>query len=328
MAVAKENPHSNVGESCVTSECHVKVAQRKVRHDFVADGECLACHFVAEAKKKTAGAKVGVKPCGTCHEDYDVAAAKVPKRVHEVLKEGCNSCHAAHDSEQMGLLTDKVPDLCTSCHADVQESLDKVEFKHGPLASKEQCMACHDPHLSEQAYLLKKQENALCFSCHERIRKELESSKFKHGPLAKGDCSPCHQIHEAKQYPKLLKANLAQGLYAPFDLNAYLFCFSCHEHENKGLVLEEKTGKATKFRNGTVNLHYVHVRKDVKQRTCRNCHAAHASNQAALIRASIPFFEWEVPLHYAKTQTGGRCETGCHGDYAYDREKPILLGTP
>ncbi|MFH1263795.1 MAG: cytochrome c3 family protein [Pseudomonadota bacterium] len=321
LSLGADGPHANVGAGCVTSQCHVQVAKKKFKHDFIMEGECNSCHVPPSKKEGAAPSKIGSQACTTCHTDFSVEEAKAPKKIHEVMKEGCSSCHAPHDSDQSRLLTDKVPDLCTTCHTNIQENLDKMNFKHGGLAFKEQCMTCHDPHLSDQAYLLKKQESPLCFGCHGKIEKEVKGAAYKHGPVAKGDCVGCHQIHEPKQFPKLLKTTLAAGLYAPFEPASYAFCFSCHEHDEKMVKLEQ-TDAATNFRNGTTNLHFVHVRKGFKTHTCRNCHSPHASSQPKLIRTSVSFFEWEIPLHYRPTKTGGSCESGCHPTYSYDREKP------
>ena len=50
-----------------------------------------------------------------------------------------------------------------------------------------------------------------------------------------------------------------------------------------------ETKGATGFRNGTQNLHAVHVNDKVKGRTCRACHAPHGADLPHLIRASVPF---------------------------------------
>jgi predicted CXXCH cytochrome family protein len=94
----------------------------------------------------------------------------------------------------------------------------------------------------------------------------------------------------------------------------------CHE---KDLAAEEWTTTMTGFRNGEQNLHYVHVHKAVKGRTCRACHDAHATNNPRHIRDSVPFGNWSLPVGYTKTETGGQCLPGCHQMFRYDRKNPV-----
>jgi predicted CXXCH cytochrome family protein len=83
----------------------------------------------------------------------------------------------------------------------------------------------------------------------------------------------------------------------------------------------------TKFRNGNRNLHYVHVVNSRKGRSCRMCHQPHASNGVKLIDKEVQKFgEWEIPVNFAITPTGGSCAPGCHQAFKYDREKAVVYG--
>jgi hypothetical protein len=115
-----------------------------------------------------------------------------------------------------------------------------------------------------------------------------------------------------KEYPSLF--------YAPFDKKNYDLCFNCHPDT---LVLDEKTKTLTDFRNGDSNLHYLHVNKDRRGRTCRACHQTHGSNQPKHIRESVPYGAWELPIGFDKTETGGTCTPGCHVRKDYDRVKAV-----
>jgi hypothetical protein len=105
-----------------------------------------------------------------------------------------------------------------------------------------------------------------------------------------------------------------------FALEKYDLCFTCHE---KQLVTTEKTTGLTKFRNGTTNLHFVHVNKSDKGRSCRACHTTHASANAHQIRDSVPFGSWQMPINYKAVESGGSCSPGCHKAYSYDRVKAV-----
>ena len=108
--------------------------------------------------------------------------------------------------------------------------------------------------------------------------------------------------------------------YAPFHVEDYALCFSCHSQD---LVLTKETSNLTDFRNGDLNLHYLHVNKPQRGRTCRSCHATHASNLPKHIRESVPFGTWSLPIEFKKTQTGGSCAPGCHLPKKYDRNDPV-----
>jgi predicted CXXCH cytochrome family protein len=142
----------------------------------------------------------------------------------------------------------------------------------------------------------------------------------KHGPIRDGNCSGCHTLHGG-QLPRLLKEPYPETFYQPFKVEAYALCFGCHD---KQLVLTQQTEGLTRFRNGTRNLHYVHVNKAEKGRSCYACHNTHASRQPAHIRESVPYGNWEIPIRFQVTETGGSCAPGCHRPAAYDRVKPVL----
>jgi predicted CXXCH cytochrome family protein len=148
----------------------------------------------------------------------------------------------------------------------------------------------------------------------------LASGKSLHGPIAQQNCSACHQIHGSDQF-RLLVQEYPPTFYAPFKEENYALCFACHE---RSLVLEPKTTALTGFRNGDMNLHFVHVNRETKGRTCRACHETHASDKEKHIRNSVPFGKWEMPIEFAKTDTGGSCAPGCHVPYRYDRAKPVV----
>jgi predicted CXXCH cytochrome family protein len=151
------------------------------------------------------------------------------------------------------------------------------------------------------------------------IGEVLAASKFKHGPIREGDCLPCHNAHATVNY-RLLKEVFPEEFYKGFDVKNYTLCFTCHQ---KTLVLDEKTTTLTGFRDGNVNLHFVHVNKEIKGRTCRACHEIHASNLPKHIRRSVPFGSggWLLPINFEKSENGGTCSPGCHKTLGYDRTK-------
>ncbi len=110
-------------------------------------------------------------------------------------------------------------------------------------------------------------------------------------------------------------------------MESYDLCFTCHD---KQLALLKETPGLTAFRNGTSNLHFVHVNKPDRGRSCRACHSIHSSPNELHVRDSVPFGSWQLPINVRKTDTGGGCSPGCHKAYSYDRDKPVsyLQATP
>jgi predicted CXXCH cytochrome family protein len=161
-------------------------------------------------------------------------------------------------------------------------------------------------------------EKDFCLRCHAKVAATLEGKKSLHGPIQEGKCTPCHDPH-GSQYLNLLKGTYPDLAYIPYDKDEkpYAFCLGCHE---KNLLTFPDTTIYTKFRDGKNNLHYVHVANKRKGRTCRLCHEPHASANDHLVRQEgAKFGEWNIPLQFQATPTGGSCLPGCHGRLSYDR---------
>ncbi len=112
--------------------------------------------------------------------------------------------------------------------------------------------------------------------------------------------------------------------YSPYDAKLYALCFNCHEE--KAFTTPE-TDELTQFRNEKKNLHYVHVNKSERGRTCRACHEVHACVQDHNIRDGVPYGPkgWTLKLNYAKTPTGGSCEKTCHQTKTYDNKTNTVV---
>ena len=131
------------------------------------------------------------------------------------------------------------------------------------------------------------------------MKQLLAENPHQHGPVADKDCSACHNPHGGDNFRLLTKVYPAE-FYSPYDPKLYALCFDCHE---ESMVKDPKTTTLTKFRNGDQNLHYVHVNKDERGRTCRACHEVHASKQAHQIRDAVPYGHTGYMLKVNFTQT-------------------------
>ncbi len=311
--------------------CHdKKLASGKFVHGPVAVGGCTMCHNPHQTDYPRMLNAAGNEVCFTCHVDK-AEAFKGKKFVHKPVQDKCVNCHSPHSGDfQYNLPAEATQDLCFRCHKDKKEWISKVKVKHGGLTTERKCLACHDPHVSDYAKQLIKAPMDTCMTCHDKqldtpdgkimnMKSYLENNKDHHGPIKQKDCSACHNTHGSDNF-RILRKYFPPVFYAPFDPKNYDLCFNCHE---KTLVLEPRTTTLTGFRNGDQNLHFLHVNKAVKGRTCRACHDAHATNNPKHIRDSVPFGAWPLPVGFHKTAQGGSCLPGCHQKFEYNRTNPV-----
>jgi predicted CXXCH cytochrome family protein len=143
----------------------------------------------------------------------------------------------------------------------------------------------------------------------------LKENPNHHGPIRQADCSACHNPH-ASGLPNLLTEAYPELFYASFNADNYKLCFRCHRSD----LVSAKDGQGvTQFRNGDLNLHYVHVSKPSKGRTCRACHAVHASKSPAHIAEVVPYGNWKYKIEFEATANGGTCAPACHAARTYER---------
>jgi predicted CXXCH cytochrome family protein len=329
---AAEHTYELVAQgAALCRNCHDHtVADAPVVHAPVEEGECMTCHHPhgGPDRKFLRSASV-VDLCESCHGDVGGAG-----HVHAPVKAGdCGACHQPHSSNEAMLLLDKPRAVCVGCHESVRTATASAVSRHDAG-----CATCHAPHASEMAGLLPTDPTSLCFGCHDReialpeggklsnVKLEIESGTHPHGPVADGDCSSCHVNHGSPHF-RLLAETYPSDFYASFSEGLYALCFTCHDED---LVRVASTTTATEFRNGSTNLHYVHVNREKKGRTCRACHDIHAGNDDKLIRDSVPFGRgsYRLSIGYESTPDGGRCSTGCHEPLEYDRNVPEGSSVP
>jgi len=310
--------------------CHDrKIVQADYVHGPAAAGACAICHLSHESDEPSLLMGPVNEICFSCHEDK--AEEMERKHPHKPAKESCAKCHNPHASNfPYTLLAEKNKALCGKCHAKKLENIAKATVRHGALNQEKECLSCHTPHASEYPRQLNQQPIELCFGCHNKtiekdgkeimdIKSYIQASKILHGPIKQGDCSSCHNTHGSDNFRMLLKY-FPEKFYAPYEPKNYGLCFNCHANT---LVDEQYTTTLTGFRNGKENLHYVHVHKEEKGRTCRACHDAHGTNNPRHIRDAVPFGGWPLPVGFTKNETGGRCAPGCHQAFGYDRERRV-----
>lgn len=313
-----------------------------------ADELCRACHnHIGRSKDKVHG-PVAVGSCSVCHDSHGTMKMLLRSRItdlcydcHSGKKEefsaytylhgpvavDCVICHDPHAADLPALILQKPRELCGKCHPLVLEKKQNEHSRHEALNSEASCMKCHLSHGSMTKYNLKASEKNLCLSCHNKDKRsynktvlsidtKLKRESRHHGPIDEGKCRDCHLPH-ASDYVKLLRYGFPQGIYNDFKQENYELCFMCHD---AGIFQDELTVTATGFRDVERNLHYLHVNRP-KGRSCMLCHDPHSSKNAHFIRDKGGFGEWDLPVNFEESSSGGACLPACHRKYSYSRSK-------
>ncbi len=304
----------DASELCFT--CHAEEHfDNEYVHGPIAAGDCNVCHnpHASANEKQLVAPKKDL--CFSCHKEKSDIMNK--RHIHSPVAEDCTKCHNPHANKEEFLLGAANEQLCYGCHENIAAYVG-AKHQHAPVAEGK-CMDCHDVHASDNPRMFVKPQEALCFSCHNEMGDFVSDQKYKHGPVKEGDCNACHDPH-GSEYHRILRDNFPEEFYMPYDTDNYAICFQCH---NKDIALNEKTKTLTDFRDGDINLHFLHVNKEKKGRSCKACHQVHASSQSKHIRESVPFgkISWELPVTYTKLENGGSCVVGCHSPKEYNRKK-------
>lgn len=300
--------------------CHDKALMKETYvHGPVAAGGCVVCHNPHGSENTRLLVKEPPDLCFMCHEESKKRFDR--KNTHKPVAENCMNCHLPHSSVDPMLLKMEENDLCLSCHEklhpEVAKAIRTAKVQHPPVAEG-RCVSCHTPHSTNFDKQLKASLQTICYECHIEMGEQVRNSAYPHGPVQNNDCLACHIPHGSDN-PKILKMYFPDEFYTPYGPEKYALCFDCH---NKKIALDKVTTTLTNFRNGNLNLHYKHVNKDPKGRSCKACHEVHAGDQEKHIREEVPFGSmWSYPINYTKLPTGGKCVVGCHKPKQYDREK-------
>ncbi len=294
--------------------CHEREGfEREAVHGPVAAGDCNACHNPHASSFEKQLLSPPDELCFNCHEEQ----ADIPdmRHGHAPVEEKCTNCHDPHSNTSEYLLPDDPPGLCYGCHEEIMEYA-SASTPHAPVENGD-CDGCHNVHGSDNPMLFTVAQTDLCFSCHEELQEFVAEQEFLHGPVQDGDCNACHDPHGSENH-RILRMDFPEEFYKPYSPENYALCFDCHNEE---IVEDEKTTTLTDFRDADRNLHYLHVNKMEKGRSCRACHQVHASSQQKHIRTSVPYgsIGWELPVKFTKTETGGSCRVGCHKPKEYAR---------
>jgi predicted CXXCH cytochrome family protein len=309
-------------------DCHDEddVLGEEYAHGPVAEGSCTECHDPHASRRSSLLVASGADLCRDCHEEV-IERIESASEVHDPAEDDCLDCHRPHSGPHPTMLIAEKRELCEECHDDVVALAEEATVDHGAVLTGGECLNCHHPHASDHAPMLKAEPIDLCLECHDdpiesdgqKLRNMslwLQRNPNWHQPIHDGGCVECHDPHGGENF-RLLAETFPESFYTEFHEGAYALCFDCHDED---LVNVERTVAATGFRDGSRNLHFLHVNRK-KGRTCRACHDMHASPNGFQVPERVRFAKWDMPLRFRHTETGGSCQPGCHKLATYDREK-------
>lgn len=310
------------------TECHKTTMSASHAHKPAGE-DCTTCHKAHSGTNEKLLILERRALCLKCHDQVGKTIESSTVH-HDPVKGDCLQCHTAHASDQIKALKAPPQDLCASCHKETADKAMAAKHKHAAVTDARACLNCHLPHGSQRDHLLAAKPVSSCLECHKKPIKvgadrvvagmgELAiDTMHKHGPIQKGDCAGCHDVHGG-EHTSLLVANYSREFYQQFNEEAYALCLKCHDRQ---LAQAETTETQTSFRDGSRNLHFVHVVKGGAQgRNCRACHSVHTSRNDRQVSEKVPFGQWEIPLNFARTETGGSCSPGCHKAEQYSRSR-------
>jgi predicted CXXCH cytochrome family protein len=256
--------------------CHAQLLRGRVVHGVFQKHDCASCHrpVTAEAGKCRSRAaskwtliKTEPELCYGCHARKDQQ-----KVVHTAVRQGsCLSCHAAHSSDNAGLVNEPREKICLECH-EVEPLLTKA-VKHAPVAEG-RCLDCHDAHGGNLPNNVRAESgSAFCLKCHDakaptgkgtpgsRYRIDL-SKKVVHAAFKRTDCLGCHESGHSSDNLRLLKKNAV-------DL-----CYGCHERKDRMKFPHSAVvvGDCAVCHDPHSSDHEKLARKATIQETCFQCH--------------------------------------------------------
>jgi predicted CXXCH cytochrome family protein len=264
------------------------------------------------ATAQTATSEEEQNACATnqCHPGFMSKEPALPKGHTD-----CTHCHQGTDQAKnhpgSGTKSFSLSkDICLECH----QAIIDYTYLHPPVAAGD-CLACHTFHNTTPSLLIESQDHILCYSCHQAITHEGDTEL--HGDVAKQKCKSCHTAH-GSFFKHLLAGPYSTDFFNAYDDKQYALCFQCHKID---LLLHPNTSYNTNFRDDQKNLHFVHVNRKTRGRSCKLCHVIHSGRQPKLMAEKVSFGDWEMPINFISDVNGGQCTPGCHAQASYNRNR-------
>ncbi|MBI2000965.1 MAG: DmsE family decaheme c-type cytochrome [candidate division NC10 bacterium] len=240
-------------------------------------GLLLGVQVATAAPPSVPGATfIGSEQCKGCHEDL---AKKMEHSLHgkllgtklshtDLQRRGCEACHGPGSKHledpanpafnlRFGkksplAATDKNA-VCLQCH----QRGKRILWQGSPHEARDvACATCHSVHApqTEKGQLQKATQTDLCSQCHQV--KAMQFQRSSHMPVKEGKltCTRCHNPHGTTTEKPITAISINEG------------CTTCHA-DKRGPFLWEHAPVVE---------------------SCLNCHQAHGSNNAPLMRVKQP----------------------------------------
>jgi predicted CXXCH cytochrome family protein len=142
---------------------------------------------------------------------------------------------------------------------------------------------------------------SLCGTCHDAVKDQAEKSTSRHRPVVDGECTQCHNPHQAAlpglmlaRTPdlcltchKTLKASLADGHVHPPAARDCLRCHTPHAAAEKRLLAQPVVTLCASCHDvATAAFGDAHVQIDPARMHCARCHDSHASKDPKFFKAN------------------------------------------
>ena len=318
------------GQSCTTSDCHPARHDQPglISHPAYLEEWCDRCHTDHSSSEEMLLRATPGELCLQCHTETETHEHTV---LHPPEAGSCVDCHDPHQSTIRHMLrSEEVLRQCAECHEEDLQRAARLPYHHRFFDARAECGSCHHAHRpGEDGAYLRAGVGQTCLTCHdmtilsdgrplENVGLALRRASFVHEPLREKACDACHTPHGSVQ-PSLLREGYPAGSYEQYDRERYSLCWTCHD---SALVETPRSAQATGFRDGTRNLHNLHVLSADRGRACHLCHTAHVSERPFLLRETIQFRQWASDFQFEVLPNGGTCTTACHRTETYSRSTP------
>jgi len=177
---------------------------------------CLACHIKNENEslfQRSTHLAAGVF-CGDCHTAHLPPGGQNATPPAAALQAFFSVPDRAAEQQWLDnrLLKEKQPQLCYSCHRDVEAQF-RLPVRHRVNEGLIKCTDCHNPHGRLTAHELRAVSTEACFSCHVEKRGPFV---FEHAAVRVEGCTACHVPHGTVNAHRLKRRQERQ------------LCLECH----------------------------------------------------------------------------------------------------
>ena len=155
---------------------------------------CLVCHQKDEKKHlfmRSRHLTAGVS-CADCHDPHRLNVSEVAKP-GAALESYFSLPQRSGERDWLNnrLLRENQPQLCFSCHQDVQAEF-QLPVRHRVNEGLVKCTDCHNPHGTLTARELMGVGTEACFTCHVEKRGPFV---YEHASVLVEGCTACHTPH-------------------------------------------------------------------------------------------------------------------------------------